>query len=442
MPSVCGTASSSFLVTVTPASLVSIALTPPAPSIALGSRQQFTATGTFSDNSTQDLSADLTWTSSSTAVATVSSSGLVSTLGTGTATIIATCSVASVCSTLSGSATLTVTPATLVSIAITPPAPSIALGVNESFTATGTYSDNSTQNLTTQVTWASATPAVATISNASGTAGVATPVATGTTQISAALGSITSPAVTLTVTPATLVSIAITPTGPSIPVAGSEQFIATGTYSDSSTQVLTTSVTWASSSTSVASISNASNTQGLAVGLQTGSSSISATFSSITSPSVTLTVTAPTDSVLYSFAGGTDGLGPEGGLVQGTDGNFYGTTSSGGAHSHGTVFKITPAGLETVLHSFAGGSDGQRPTAGLVQGTDGNFYGTTYFGGADNEGTVFKITPAGVETVLYSFAGGSDGKYPDAGLVQGTDGNFYGTTGNGGAHSAGTVFKF
>jgi hypothetical protein len=337
--SACGSVSASITVTVTAASLVSIALTPPAPSVALGSRQQFTATGTFSDNSTQDLSADLTWTSSSTAVATVSSSGLVSTLGTGTATIIATCSVASVCSNLSGSVTLTVTPATLVSIAITPPAPSVALGVNESFTATGTYSDNSTQTLTTQVTWTSATTGVATISNASGTAGVAHPVATGTTQISAALGSITSLSVTLTVTPATLVSIAITPTGPSIPVAGSEQFIATGTYSDSSTQVLTTSVTWASSSTSVASISNASNTQGLAVGLQTGSSSISATFSSITSPSVTLTVTAQAESVLYSFAG-SDGQVPQAGLVQGADGNFYGTTSGGGEHSDGTVFKF------------------------------------------------------------------------------------------------------
>ncbi len=146
---------------------------------------------------------------------------------------------------------------------------------------------------------------------------------------------------------------------------------------------------------------------------------------------------------LYSFAG-SDGANPHAGLVQGSDGNFYGTTEFGGtgqcANRCGTVFKITPSGTLTTLYDFAG-SDGFKPQAGLVQGSDGNFYGTTTGGGANNgKGTVFKITPSGTLTTLYSFAG-SDGAFPQAGLVQGSDGNFYGTTAGGGANFAGTVFR-
>ena len=144
-----------------------------------------------------------------------------------------------------------------------------------------------------------------------------------------------------------------------------------------------------------------------------------------------------TESVFYSFVSV-----PYSGLVQGSDGNIYGTTASGGTSGRGTVFKITPSGIETVLHAFAkSGSDGQTPYAGLIQGSDGNLYGTTYFGGANGFGTVFKVTPGGTETVLYSFAGGSDGEHPYAGVIQGSDGNFYGTTYQGGASGNGTVFK-
>ena len=118
---------------------------------------------------------------------------------------------------------------------------------------------------------------------------------------------------------------------------------------------------------------------------------------------------------------------PYAGLVQGTDGNFYGTTSKGGANNHGSVFKITPTGALTTLYSFSG-SDGAYPYANLVQGTDGNFYGTTYQGGTGGGyGTVFRITPAGTLTTQYTFRI-VDGANPMAGLVQGTDGNFYGTT--------------
>jgi uncharacterized repeat protein (TIGR03803 family) len=149
--------------------------------------------------------------------------------------------------------------------------------------------------------------------------------------------------------------------------------------------------------------------------------------------------------VLHSFNGHpSDGGLPFAGLVQGSDGNFYGTTALGGAHFKGTVFKIDATGSSTTLHSFSGSpSDGANPVAGLVQGSDGNFYGTTAFGGAHLEGTVFNIDATGSLTTLHSFSGSSgEGAVPFAGLLQGSDGNFYGTTALGGAHSAGTVFKF
>jgi uncharacterized repeat protein (TIGR03803 family) len=142
-----------------------------------------------------------------------------------------------------------------------------------------------------------------------------------------------------------------------------------------------------------------------------------------------------------------DGGAPGAGLVQATNGYLYGTTDSGGAHNEGTVFKITPSGALTTLYSFcprSGCTDGADPSAELVQATDGYLYGTTSLGGAYNEGTVFKITPSGALTTLYSFcsqSGCTDGENPEARLVQATDGDLYGTTANGGANGYGTVFK-
>jgi uncharacterized repeat protein (TIGR03803 family) len=111
----------------------------------------------------------------------------------------------------------------------------------------------------------------------------------------------------------------------------------------------------------------------------------------------------------------TDGLGSAAGLIPGSDGNYYGTALAGGSANDGTVFMITPAGVETVVYSFAGGSDGQSPKAKLLLASDGNFYGTTQFGGTGRSGTIFKLTPQGLETVLYSFTGGSDGAIPRGG---------------------------
>ena len=163
--------------------------------------------------------------------------------------------------------------------------------------------------------------------------------------------------------------------------------------------------------------------------------------------SITISCGPGTESVLHSFFDGlTDGGGPAGSLIQASDGNFYGTTPSGGANDVGTVFKITPAGTETVLYSFKGapadGAEEPGTPDGLIQASDGNFYGMTQLGGANGFGTVFEITPTGTETVLYSFKGGaSDGARPNGDLVQAGNGNFYGTTQLGGANGFGTVFE-
>jgi len=152
---------------------------------------------------------------------------------------------------------------------------------------------------------------------------------------------------------------------------------------------------------------------------------------------------AQTETVLYSFGSyPSDGFEPEVGLVEGSDGNFYGTTGYGGTGSLGTVFRISPSGPYTILYSFVGPLTGPEFPNGLVQGSDGNFYGTTEEGGTNNYGTVFRISPSGTETNLHSFVGyPTDGRYPYGGLVQGSDGNFYGTTLSGGEGGNGTVFK-
>src|ERR1700722_3524779 len=146
---------------------------------------------------------------------------------------------------------------------------------------------------------------------------------------------------------------------------------------------------------------------------------------------------------------GNDGAGPSSSLIQAIDGNFYGTTLSGGINDSGTVFKITPAGTLTTLHNFQG-TDGSVPLGALVQAANGNFYGTTSFGGASplcgppGCGSVFKMTARGKLTTLHSFCqqtGCADGNGPNAGLVRGTEGSFYGTTIVGGANGYGTVFK-
>jgi uncharacterized protein YjdB len=251
-------------------------VTPAQPSLAAGLQQQFKATGTYSDGTSQDLTGTATWTSSQASVATISAAGLATTKATGSTTITATSG------SIFGTATLNVTSASLVSIAVTPANPSVPVAVTEQFTATGTFTDSSTQDLTSSVTWSAMASTTASIT----TAGLAKGLAVGTATITATSGTI-SGSTSLTVTNATLASLAITPATPTVPLGLLEQFTATGTYSDASTHDLTNSVTWASSASTIASISVA----GQATARNLGSTSISAKLGSI-QDSTTLTVSA------------------------------------------------------------------------------------------------------------------------------------------------------
>ncbi|MGK0480299.1 MAG: hypothetical protein ACJAQ3_000262 [Planctomycetota bacterium] len=357
-----GTSIEAFvLLTVTEAVLSSIAITPPNASIALGTSLQMTAMGTFSDATTQDLTASVTWASANLAVASVNnapgSEGLASSVGTGTVTITATDPGSGV----NGATSLTVTAATLVSMAVTPANPSVALGTDQQFVATGTYTDASTQDLTTSVTWSSAAPGTATISNAGGSKGLASSVATGTAAITAAdPGTGVNGSTSLTVTPAALVSIDVTPTNPSIALGTDRQFAATGTYTDASTQDLTTSVTWSSAAAGTATISNAGGSEGLASSVATGTVTITATDPGTgVDGSTSLTVTAaalvsmgvtPTNP---SIALGTDQLFAATGTY--TDSSTQDLTTS-------VTWSSTAPGTATI--SNAGGSKGLASSVG------------------------------------------------------------------------------
>jgi len=158
---------------------------------------------------------------------------------------------------------------------------------------------------------------------------------------------------------------------------------------------------------------------------------------------------AQTEQTLYTFSGYADGGSPSSNLVMDAAGNLYGTTITGGQYEAGEVYELTPIGnggwTQTVLYSFTGKADGANPYyADVIFDKAGNLYGTTIGGGANHEGVVFELTPTGggwTETVLYSFAGGTDGANPYAGLLFDPFGNLYGTTYGGGANGVGTVFQ-
>ncbi len=293
-----GTVAGSSTLTVTAPALTSIAVTPATASIRLGTSQPFTAIGTYSNKSTQNVTSSVSWSSSSAGIASVSNSGLASGNAQGSATITA------AFGTISGSASLNVAQPALVSIAITPSNASFALGTTQALKAIGTYTDGSTLDISTSVSWNTANSGIATVSGQ----GLATSVAVGGTSVTATLGSI-SGTTTLTVNPATLVSIAITPAIPAIPLGTTVQFSATGTFTDGSTQNVTDTVQWSSDTTSVATISNSTGSQGIASSVATGTANITATSGSVQGTTTLTVTTAALISIAVTPASPTIALG-------------------------------------------------------------------------------------------------------------------------------------
>jgi hypothetical protein len=267
--------------------LQSITVNPASPSIAKGRTEQFTATGNYSSGPPQDLTSTVAWTSSNTSVATINAFGLATTAAnTGTTTITATLGQ------ISGTATLTVTPALLTSIDIAPTSPpTIKTGQTYQFTATGHYSDSTTSDITNSVTWQSTNTGIATI----GSSGLATAVTVntaGSTTIQASSGLINS-GNTPTLSVAVLQTIAVTPGLPNVSVGGTQQFTATGTYTDSTQQDITASVTWNSDHANVAvicDINSSCSNKGQAQALAQGSANVTAVNGAVVSPTATLTV--------------------------------------------------------------------------------------------------------------------------------------------------------
>jgi trimeric autotransporter adhesin len=359
---------------ITPATLMSLAVTPQSPAIAAGTQQQFTVIGTFSDNSTQDLTTDVTWTSSKPDVASIGAGALVTSLAPGSAAITATCGEISVCGTISNSATLTVSAATLESIEVTPTNSSVALGTTQQFRAIGVFSDHSALDLTSQVVWSSQTPGVATVSH-TGANGLLSTVAVGKSQVSASLGGVTSNSAVLTVTAATLTSIGVTPAMTSVAKGISEQFTATGTYSDNSTQDLTSRVTWESSVAQVATISNATGSTGMVNSAGVGSTVVTASMGAI-SGTASLTVT---DATLVSIEVNPTTTALPNGLTQHLTATGIYTDNSTHDITTQVTWSSSVNGVATV--SNAAGSNGQvsaaRMGSAIISATLGGLTGST-----------------------------------------------------------------
>jgi uncharacterized protein YjdB len=262
--------------------LSSIAVTPAAPSVPKGTTTQLTATATYSDGSTADVTSSATWSSDNPAVATVSnaagSQGLVTGVSEGSATVTATVG------TRSGTSAVTVTAPALSSIAVTPASTSVVAGSTTQLTATGTYSDGSTADVTESATWSSDTTAVATVSDTAGSKGLVQGVSTGSAQITAAVGTISGSS-SVSVTPAQVASVSVTPSSASIRKRATVQLTATATYTDGTTADVTSSVTWTSSRPRIATVSST----GLVTGVRAGTVTITASYGGHTGTS-TVTV--------------------------------------------------------------------------------------------------------------------------------------------------------
>ncbi|MDP1827233.1 MAG: Ig-like domain-containing protein [Archangium sp.] len=276
-------------VNVSAATIIALELSPLASVIAVGLTHDFTAIATYSDGTSQDLTSQATFSTLAPGIASVIAGpqfARVTGRGAGATKLVASAMG------FTTQADLTVTPAQLTGLSITPASLTLARGTLGQLQVEASWSDGTTANVTTQVSWSSTDSLVATVSNAAGSQGSVTTLAPGTTTVRAQLGALIATGI-VTVSPATLTSIEVTPTAPLIPLGASRQFVATGRYSDGSAQDLSTQVTWASSAMAVLGVSNAANNEGFAFAFSQGSVTVTASFAQL-SGSTTATVTAAT----------------------------------------------------------------------------------------------------------------------------------------------------
>ena len=357
----------SATLTVTAATLSSIAVTPLVASVPSGLTQRFVATGAYSDGTSVDISNIVTWSSGNTAVATVVSPGVATGVSVGAATITASSGGKS------GAATLTVTPATLTSIAVTPLIASVPSGLTQRFVATGAYSDGTSLDISNTVTWSSGTIAVATVVSP----GVATGVSVGTATITATSGA-KSGSATLTVTVGTLSSVTVTPAAAAVAIDGTQAFVAKGTYSDGSIVDITAIAIWTSNNLPVATVLPT----GVATGLSGGIATITAT-SSGKSGFGTLTV-VPAGVTLSSIAVAPAAVSvPIGGTQA-----FVAT----GTYSDGSIVDIT---------AIATWTSNNLPVAtvlptGVATGLSGGIAAITATSGGKSGAGTLTVVPVGV----------------------------------------------
>jgi Bacterial Ig-like domain (group 2) len=329
-----GTHRGSTRLTISKAALVSLAIGPPASSIALGNSLQLNATGTFTDKSTQDVTSLVTWASSQPDVAVVSSSGLAVSRSVGAAAITA------VLGAVNASNSLTVSSAGLVSIAVSENRSSIPLGTTAQFTAKGLYTDGSTQDISNSANWTSSPLNILSISNS----GLATGKTVGAATVSATLGGISGKGA-LTVSSAGLLSIAVSENRSSIPLGTTAQFTAKGLYTDGSTEDISNSANWTSSPLNILSISKS----GLATGKTVGAATVSATSGGISGKGV-LTVSEPvltSISVVSTFQtmplGVTQQLTATGAFTDGSSRDL--TASAAWSSASADIVSISKGGL-------------------------------------------------------------------------------------------------
>ena len=388
-----GSIEGSTALEVTSATLAEIGVTPADPSVPLGLDQQLSATGVFSDDTTLDVTTQVTWDTSDVEIASVSNAdgtrGLAETVAEGSVTVTATRGA------IVGQTTLTVAAAALTEIEITPSPASVAKGLTLEFTATGLFSDQVTRDITDEVLWSSSDEDVAVVSNDAieGNQGEATGVGIGSAVITATLGDITATQ-TLNVTAQVLQSIAVTPLDPSVPLGALQAFTATGTYSDGSTAVITPFVTWASEDPTVATISNVVGSKGLSQARAEGTSTITATLGALSGSSVMTVTPLALVSITITPANAT---APDGTTRQ---------LTATGAYSNGTLRNLTNevtwSSTDTEIAVVSNEDDSRGLATAVAEGSvtitatdpDSAVSGETEFTVAGARLTGIRVTPA------------------------------------------------